>query len=195
MSELTGTYEDEIEASLKPCPRCNGKALIENFDEILCDSCGLWSGDDWPSLDEAVEWWNKQPHIEALNQRIAELEACNNELESKSLMEFATVRNTIAEKDKLIAELEAASAMLRQSRDALLEQLERATHGQIRLEAQAEWEPAIYSTFIDDDSHDETYLLATLGGTQLEIGTDPTSDGVTVNLPKEYRLCRRKEGR
>jgi hypothetical protein len=75
MSELTGTYEDEIEASLKPCPRCNGKALIENFDEILCDSCGLWSGDDWPSLDEAVEWWNKQPHIEALKARIAELEA------------------------------------------------------------------------------------------------------------------------
>lgn len=75
MSKLTGTYEDEIEASLKPCPRCNGKALIENFDEILCDSCGLWSGDDWPSLDEAVEWWNKQPHIEALEQRIAELEA------------------------------------------------------------------------------------------------------------------------
>lgn len=55
------------------------------------------------------------------------------------------------------------------------------------------WEPVIYSTFVEDQSHNDTYLLITLGGTQLEIGTDPTSNGPTVNLPSDLRLCRRAE--
>ena len=50
--------------------------------------------------------------------------------------------------------------------------------------------PVVYSTFVEDQTHNDTYLLITLGGTQLEIGSDPTFDGKTVNLPSDLRLCR-----
>lgn len=52
------------------------------------------------------------------------------------------------------------------------------------------WMPVVYSTFVEDQTHNDTYLLITLGGTQLEIGSDPTFDGKTVNLPSDLRLCR-----
>lgn len=60
-----------------------------------------------------------------------------------------------------------------------------------QLAARWEWEPVVYSAFIGDHSHNDTYLISTLGGTQLEIGTDPTAGGLTVNLPSSIRLCRR----
>lgn len=58
------------------------------------------------------------------------------------------------------------------------------------LRAEARYAPVVYSTFVEDQSHNDTYLLVTLGGTQLEMGTDPTAGGVTVNLPSDMRLCR-----
>lgn len=54
--------------------------------------------------------------------------------------------------------------------------------------------PVRYSTFVEDQSYNDTYLLVTLDGSQLEIGRDPTLDGVTVNLPSDMRLCRWQEG-
>lgn len=145
------TVEDEIEASIKPCPKCGGKAVIEKFDEVVCLECGLWSGDEWESLEYAVDWWNKQPLIDDLRAQVAALKQ-----QLSVCSEYA---------DKVTAERDAAR----------------------------EWQPVIYSTFIEDQSYDESYLLVTLQGTQLEIGRDPTADGVTVNLPSDYRLCQRKE--
>lgn len=82
-------------------------------------------------------------------------------------------------------------ARSREDIEWLCQQL-RAAHAELaRLRELVQWEPLVYSTFIVDQSYNDTYLLATLGGTQLEIGTDPTADGVTVNLPSSMRLCRR----
>lgn len=67
------TVEGEIESTLKPCPRCGIKAILED-GTIRCDECGMWSGEDM-ELEEAISWWNEQPLVDALQARIAELEA------------------------------------------------------------------------------------------------------------------------
>lgn len=69
------TVEDEIEAGIKPCPRCGGKAEVEDWlkGTIVCDGCGFFSGDDWDDLDEAIAWWNEQPLIDSLRAEIDQL--------------------------------------------------------------------------------------------------------------------------
>lgn len=88
------------------------------------------------------------------------------------------------------AALRAQVAALKQQLSVCSEYADKVT---AERDAAREWQPVIYSTFIEDQSYDESYLLVTLQGTQLEIGRDPTADGVTVNLPSDYRLCQRKE--
>lgn len=64
-----------------------------------------------------------------------------------------------------------------------------------QLAEREQWEPVRYSTFVEDQLHNDTYLLITLDGSHLEIGDDVegvTSDGRTVVLPSNIRLCRRK---
>lgn len=99
------------------------------------------------------------------------------------------MRGIAQQRQKRVEELEAASAMLRQSRDALLEQLERATHGQIRLEAQLEWEPLPNGRY---DGADVYYYFYLLGG-ELCVFEAETGDGWPLQLPDNIRLCRRKE--
>lgn len=82
--EQQWTVEDDTEATIKPCPKCGGKAILEGtyYDQIVCNGCGLWSGEDMEDLNEAIEWWNTQPLVERLTaqheqlqQRVQELEA------------------------------------------------------------------------------------------------------------------------
>lgn len=97
--------------------------------------------------------------------------------------ELAEVR---AERDEWVQnvnELDSSLAQATYAVDDVREQL-------AALRAEARWEPVVYSTFVEDQSYNDTYLLITLGGTQLEMGTDPTADGKTVNLPSDMRLCR-----
>lgn len=69
-------YEDEVEAALKPCVRCGGKAILDDGmgSGIHCDDCGQWTGEDMYG-DESIEWWNKQPRIDDLTQQLATLAA------------------------------------------------------------------------------------------------------------------------
>lgn len=111
------------------------------------------------------------------------------------------------EREDEIADLRQERTTLRQENATLRRQVEELTacadpealtiaYGKGRADGQKDatrWEPVVYSTFIEDQSGDESYLLVTLQGTQLEIGTDPTADGVTVNLPSYIRLCQRKQ--
>lgn len=80
------TFEDEIEAAIKPCPRCGGKGILEGTmnDEIVCVDCGFWSGEDYDDLDAAIEWWNNQPLVDSLHAQIAQLTAENARLMSEA---------------------------------------------------------------------------------------------------------------
>lgn len=81
-----------------------------------------------------------------------------------------------------------ACAVMQQMRDEM-----QTTIAALRQELAArQWEPVHYSTFVEDQCHNETYLLITLDGSSLEIGTDPTRNGVTVQLPSDMRLCRKR---
>jgi len=104
MSEAMGTYEEQLEAAIKPCPKCGGKPVLEGTwgDEIVCNGCGLWSGEDHGDLGEAIEWWNKQPRIDELaaaQARIAQLE-----------VQFETARAGQRHGQARIAEIEAQLA-------------------------------------------------------------------------------------
>lgn len=74
------TYEDIVEASLKPCPRCGCKGIIEH-GLVYCEGCGASTGDEWNSLDEAVEFWNDQPHVDELRAEVERLSALVAEAE------------------------------------------------------------------------------------------------------------------
>lgn len=151
------------------------------------------------SIDRLVAAIPEYQVEEKLKEVCSDYQQCIAKLENErvDLMKgmagtyFRGYADSEAKKNDLACELQDALDGMRgiaKDRLARIAELEQRV---AELEQEGEWEPVIYSTFIDDDSHDESYLLVTLGGTQLEIGTDPTNDGVTVNLPSDYRLCRR----
>ena len=78
------TVEDDIEATIKPCPRCGGKAILDGVlnDEIVCSSCGFWVGAFYDDIDEKIEWWNNQPLIDTLRAELATLRAQVQELQA-----------------------------------------------------------------------------------------------------------------
>jgi tRNA(Arg) A34 adenosine deaminase TadA len=63
---------------LKPCPFCRAKAVVWRYGDALtiasCTDCGA-SGDTFRTIVEPAERWNTRPIEEALQARIAELEA------------------------------------------------------------------------------------------------------------------------
>lgn len=93
------TVEDEIEASLKPCPRCGSKAVLDDgcSDGIHCDGCGYWTGEDM-DRDEAIDWWNKQPLIGNMQEQIAALTAERDRLQATVVVPSdvaATIREAL----------------------------------------------------------------------------------------------------
>jgi len=60
---------------LRPCPFCGGTKICteKGINLNYCDNC---------SAESNVEHWNTRPIEDALNQRIAELEAYIDELEN-----------------------------------------------------------------------------------------------------------------
>ena len=67
-------------SELKPCPRCGAEAHVVTEDGeptmFLCEDCGSWLDvSEFETTENAFKWWNDRPFIDALNNRIAELEA------------------------------------------------------------------------------------------------------------------------
>ena len=62
-------------SELKPCPFCGGTKICteKGINLNYCDNC---------SAESNVEHWNTRPIEDALNRRIAELEAYIDELEN-----------------------------------------------------------------------------------------------------------------
>ena len=69
--------------SLKPCPMCGGAVkrpgsginVVFEAEPLVCSSCGFWIDlSYYKTWREAIEDWNKQPYIDGLKERIAELE-------------------------------------------------------------------------------------------------------------------------
>jgi hypothetical protein len=117
---------------------------------------------------------------EAMKAEIERLRAERDALAAK-VVELRAIIYQLTEID--MAMLEDGGRELESERDALRTEL-------AAVRAEKRYVPVDYSTFVDDQSYNDTYLLVTLGGTQLEIGTDPTEGGKTVNLPSDMRLCR-----
>ena len=76
---------------LKPCPFCGGRHIetAENLDLVYCFDCGAEMHTDLGGS------WNNRPIEDALNARIAELEAENERLsqllhDEMSQLEIAT---------------------------------------------------------------------------------------------------------
>ena len=63
-------------SNLRPCPFCGGTKICteKGINLNYCDNC---------SAESNVEHWNTRPIEDALNQRIAELEAENAALKAK----------------------------------------------------------------------------------------------------------------
>jgi hypothetical protein len=108
-------------SELKPCPFCGGRHIetAENLDLVYCFDCGAEMHTDLGG------GWNTRPIEDALNKRIAELEAENEEMK-KRVTELAwTDRPTVLFDLKArIAELEAAQRDLRE----YIEGLEAGIH-------------------------------------------------------------------
>jgi hypothetical protein len=67
-------------SELKRCPRCGAEAHVVTEDGeptmFLCEDCGSWLDvSEFETTENAFKWWNDRPFIDALNARIAELEA------------------------------------------------------------------------------------------------------------------------
>lgn len=67
MSEMSS------ETQLSPCVRCGAGATIED-DGVICVTCGMWTGEGFENLEDAIKWWNYQPLVNRLHARITELE-------------------------------------------------------------------------------------------------------------------------
>jgi len=105
---------------LRPCPFCGGTKICteKGINLNYCDNC---------SAESNVEHWNNRPIEDALNARIAELEAeiakLKAEIEQRAdhesylSQEFA---NTYYEKNARIAELEADKERLNSCESALI---------------------------------------------------------------------------
>lgn len=74
-------------SKLKPCPLCGHQISDSEADatyipwRIECSECGA-RGPEWGDPDRAVKAWNKRPIEDELRQRIAELEARIEHMES-----------------------------------------------------------------------------------------------------------------
>ncbi len=110
----------DVEEDLKLCFKCGAEAIAE-YGCVVCNGCGMWTGEGFDTLEDAAAWWNDQPLNDLVQARINQLEAENDELsrmisleivesmrlETEQAIGIEFLRSRIAELERQVDEAEA----------------------------------------------------------------------------------------